>query len=192
MKIGFQGLVGCNSYRIINKYFTGHLDLKNYKSFEDLFIALENNEIDCFVLPVRNNTTGEIKENLDLVNKYNFRIEKELSIEINHCLYGLKESKLDSIRKIISHREALKQCSKFISNYETEEIWNTVGGIDIIINKNDISIGCIAPNDINYSNIKVLLENISDNKNNKTYFYLITKCLHDIFNKSQIPLQTYH
>jgi chorismate mutase/prephenate dehydratase len=175
MKIGYQGLIGCNSYRIINKYFTSNLDLKNYQSFEDLFIALQNNEIDCFVLPVRNNTSGEIKEHLNLVKKYNFTIERELSIEIQHCLYGLKESNLDSIKKIISHREALKQCSNFISNYETEEIWNTVGGIDIIINKNDISIGCIAPSDIIHSDIKILLENISDNKNNRTYFYLMIK-----------------
>jgi chorismate mutase/prephenate dehydratase len=175
MKIGYQGLIGCNSYRLIKKCFYEKCDLKNYLEFEDLFIALQNNEIDCFVLPVRNNTSGEIKEHLDLVNKYKFTIVEELSIEIQHCLYGLKESNLDSIKKIISHREALKQCSNFISNYETEKIWNTVGGIDIIINKNDVSIGCIAPSDIIHSDIKILLENISDNKNNRTYFYLITK-----------------
>lgn len=176
MKIGYQGLVGCNSYRLINKYFNNFLHV-NYQSFEDLFIALENNEIDCLVLPIRNSTTGEIKEHLNLVNKYNFKIEKELSIEINHCLYGLIESNLNSIKKIISHREALKQCSSFILNYETDEVWNTVGGIDIIINKNDISIGCIAPSDIINPNIKVLLENINDNKNNRTYFYFIKKVL---------------
>jgi chorismate mutase/prephenate dehydratase len=174
MKIGYQGLVGCNSYRLIDKYFNNFLAI-NYQSFEDLFIALGNNEIDCFVLPIRNSTTGEIKEHLDLVNKYNFKIEEESSIDINHSLYGLLESNLDSIKKIISHREALKQCSEFILNYKTEEVWNTVGGIDIIINKNDISIGCIAPSNIINLNIKVLLEDISDNKNNRTYFYLIKK-----------------
>jgi len=176
MKIGYQGLIGCNSYRLINKYFNNYL-LQNYLSFEDLFIALENNEIDCFVLPVRNSTTGIIKDHLDLIEKYSSscKIEKELSIEINHCLYGLKESNLNSIKKIISHREALKQCSNFLSPYQTEAIWNTVGGIDIILNNNDISIGCIAPSDIINPNIKVLLENISDNKNNITYFYLIVK-----------------
>jgi chorismate mutase/prephenate dehydratase len=172
MKIGYQGLVGCNSYRLINKYFNNYISL-NYKSFEDLFIALGNNEIDCFVLPFKNNTTGEIKEHINLINKYNFKIDKELSIDINHCLYGLKESNLESIKTIISHREALKQCSEFIKNYKTNEVWNTVGGINILINQNDISIGCIAPSDIINCNIKVLIENISDNKNNRTYFYLI-------------------
>ena len=93
MKIGYQGLVGCNSYRLINKYFNNYL-LQNYLTFEDLFIALKNKEIDCFVLPIRNSTTGEIKMNIDLINKYNFKIEKELSIDINHSLFGLKNSNL--------------------------------------------------------------------------------------------------
>ena len=173
MKIGYQGLVGCNSYRLINKYFNNYL-LQNYLSFEDLFIALKNKEIDCFVLPIRNSTTGEIKMNIDLINKYNFKIEKELSIDINHSLFGLKDSNLKSIKKIISHTEALKQCSIFVSNYETENVWNTVGGVEIIIKNNDISIGCIAPSDYVNSNIKVLSENINDDKNNKTYFYFIS------------------
>jgi chorismate mutase/prephenate dehydratase len=173
MKIGYQGLVGCNSYRLINKYFNNYL-LQNYLTFEDLFIALKNKEIDCFVLPIRNSTTGEIKMNIDLINKYNFKIEKELSIDINHSLFGLKNSNLESIKKIISHSEALKQCSVFVLNYETENVWNTVGSVEIIIKTNDISIGCIAPNDYVNSNIKVLSENINDDKNNRTYFYLIS------------------
>jgi len=43
-------------------------------------------------------------------------------------------------------------------------------GIDIMINKNDLSVACIAP-----SKIKILNENISNNLNNETYFYIISK-----------------
>lgn len=173
MKIGYQGLVGCNSYRVIKKYYNDYL-ISNFLTFEDLFIALENGHIDCFVLPVINNTTGDIKENLELFNKYNkFKAIKEIPMEINHCLYGLIDSSLDSIKKIISHKEALKQCSKFVSNYETEEIWNTAAGVNIIIENKDNNIACIAPADIENPNVKVLAENISNIRNNKTYFFLV-------------------
>ena len=76
MIIGYQGLVGCDSYRVIKKYFNNYI-LKNYLTFEDLFIS----NIDYIVLPVRNSITGEIKENIDLINKYkNFNIVTELYI----------------------------------------------------------------------------------------------------------------
>ena len=175
MKIGYQGIIGCNSYRLINEKFKDYTAI-NYLFVEDLFISLENNIIDCFVLPIRNNTTGVIKNHEDLLNKYtNLKIIDEIPLKINHCLYGLRDSNLESIKKIISHKEALKQCSKFVSKYNIDEVWNTVGGIDIMINKNDLSIASIAPSKIINSKIKILNENISDNLNNETYFYIISK-----------------
>ena len=82
MIIGYQGLVGCDSYRVIKKYFKNYT-LTNYLTVEDLFIS----NIDYIVLPVRNSITGEIKENIDLVNKYkNFNIVTELEIDHSNII----------------------------------------------------------------------------------------------------------
>jgi prephenate dehydratase len=77
MIIGYQGIVGCDSYNVIKKYFNNYT-LKNYLTVEDLFVS----NIDYIILPIRNSITGDIKENMDLVNKYkNFNIVTELLID---------------------------------------------------------------------------------------------------------------
>ena len=176
MIIGYQGLVGCNSYNTIINNFCEPYTLKSYTKFLDLFNALHNNEIECFVIPIKNFITGMIEENFRLVTMFNhFKVVSTLETPINHTLYGLENSSLEDIKTIISHSQALKQCSQFVKNYETDNVWNTVGAIDIMIKKNDKSIGCIAPNNLVESKIKILKENISDMENNRTFFYVIGK-----------------
>ena len=149
MIIGYQGLVGCNSYKTIVDNFTEPYNLKSYTKFLDLFNALNNNEIQCFVIPVKNSITGTIEENFSLVNKFDhFKTAYIFKTPINHTLYGLENSSLETIKTILSHSQALKQCSKFVMNYQSKDEWNTVGAVDIMIRKNDTSIGCIAPNNI--------------------------------------------
>lgn len=184
MIIGYQGLIGCNSYKTIIDNFNEPYILKSYTKFSDLFNALNNNEIDCFVIPVKNSITGTIEENFSLVNKFDhFKIAYTFQTPINHTLYGLEHSNLEDIKTILSHSQALKQCSKFVMNYQSKDEWNTVGAIDIMIRKNDVSIGCIAPINIVKNKIKILKENISDKEINQTFFYLICKEPFQIINK---------
>ena len=174
LRIGYQGNIGCNSYRLIKTYFHDNNYLINYYELEDLFIALQKKELDYIVLPVRNSITGEIKEHTTLINKYEqFKIIKELELNINHCLYGLPNSNLNEIETIISHPQALLQCSNFLNNYKTIESWNTVGALGIMIEKNDLSVGCIAPSGFTNKTIKLLKENISNTLNNTTEFAIL-------------------
>jgi prephenate dehydratase len=172
--IGYQGIIGCNSYRLIEKYFPNEFFI-NYYQLEDLFIALQNNELNHIVLPIRNSITGEIKEHTDLIKKYNCKIIEEKQLDINHCLYGLIDSDLNNIDKIISHPQALLQCSNFTSKYETIETWNTAGALHNMIETKDNKLGCIAPSGIIKENIKVLKEEISNTQNNTTYFAILNK-----------------
>lgn len=174
LRIGYQGNIGCNSYRLIKTYFPDNSFLINYYELEDLFIALEKKELDYIVLPVRNSITGKIEKHTSLIDKYQqFKIIKELELNINHCLYGLTDSDINNIETIISHPQALLQCSDFVNNYKTIESWNTAGSLDIMIEKNDITIACIAPTGFINKNIKILKENISNTTNNITYFALL-------------------
>jgi chorismate mutase/prephenate dehydratase len=187
IRIGFQGLIGCNSFRLIEEYFTNYKSI-SYLTIDDLFFGLEKYHIDCFVLPISNNTTGDINDHLDIINKYsNFEIIKKLPLKINHTLYGLLDSNLKNINKVVSHKEALKQCSNFIKNFELVETWNTFAGIEYIINKNDISIAAIAPLNIKNINIKELSNNISNNENNITNFIVIINSQ----NKENINMKSY-
>ena len=182
-KIGYQGDSGCYTEKLININFKHEYSLHSYKSFNDLFESLASNKLDYIMTPIENSSGGSIYINYDLFYKYhiqsNFRIVKEYSMQINHCLYINKNASLDDIKYITSHPQALAQCRNSINGYkwETIESWDTAGSISDVLNKGK-DYACIAPEGLeNYKNnygIKPIIKNFNDEENNVTRFYLMT------------------
>ena len=52
------------------KYFGENHTTTDYEEFEDVFVALKNNEIDYGILPIENSCTGAIVTVYDLLVKY--------------------------------------------------------------------------------------------------------------------------
>jgi chorismate mutase/prephenate dehydratase len=176
IKIGYQGLIGCNAFKALINNFQNYTPI-NFENINVMINSLINKDIDCFILPLYNSISGQIEEHCNYITQYqNLKIIKIIPLNIEHTLYGLKESNLNNIKKIVSHKQALLQCSNFISNYKTLEFWNTIASMEYILNKNDNTIACIAPLDLNNNdkNIKILKTKISNENNNITYFYLFT------------------
>ena len=146
MKIGFQGEENCYSYQVLKKYLSVDLENKGYTSFEQVFEALYFEEIDFALIPIENSLGGCIFVNYDLFYKYNIKIHSEFHHEIRHSLYGLT-SNIKDLSIVISHPQALQQCSNNIQKYKLKpiEFWDTAGSVKEIIGTNDFSIGCIAP-----------------------------------------------
>ena len=54
IKVGYQGVEGAFSQEAMINYFGDGIGAQNYKTFEDVFIAVKNGEIECGVLPIEN------------------------------------------------------------------------------------------------------------------------------------------
>ena len=74
IRIGYQGVRGSFSEEAMIRYFGERDNFCNFEEFEDVFISLQNNEIDYGVLPIENSYTGSITEVYDLLVKYGFYI----------------------------------------------------------------------------------------------------------------------
>ena len=59
MKVGYQGVEGAFSY-IESKEMIGDADQVGFKSFFDVLEEIENNQIDCGVLPIENSYAGRV------------------------------------------------------------------------------------------------------------------------------------
>jgi chorismate mutase/prephenate dehydratase len=177
IKIGYQGLIGCNAFKALINNFQNYIPI-NFENINVMINSLINKDIDCFILPLYNSISGQIDEHCNYITQnQNLKIIKIIPLNIEHTLYGLKESDLNNIKKIVSHKQALLQCSNFVSNYKTLEFWNTIASMEYILDKNDNTIACIAPLDLNNNfnnNIKILKTKISNENNNITYFYIFT------------------
>ena len=72
-KIAYQGIKGANSYEAAQRLFP-ESDLTAYKSFDDVFRAVEDGECAYGVLPVENSTAGSVAAVYDLILRYRFYI----------------------------------------------------------------------------------------------------------------------
>ena len=115
IKIGYQGVKGSFSEEAMIKYFGENHTTTDYEEFEDVFVALKNNEIDYGILPIENSCTGAITTVYDLLVEYGLYIVGEECIKIDQNLIGVKGSKLEDIKEIYSHPQGFEQSSEFLS-----------------------------------------------------------------------------
>ena len=189
-KIAYQGIKGANSYEAAQRLFPEG-ELTAYKSFEDVFKAVENGECVYGVLPVENSTAGSVAAVYDLILRYRFYIVGALDLSIDYCLAGLKQSTLGDIEKVISHPQALSQCEQYISRmgFEATACSNTaVAARDTAREKRlNLAAVCSYKAAEEYG-LKVLDDHLQDNKNNKTRFIVISEKLYISENANKVSL----
>ena len=189
-KIAYQGIKGANSYEAAQRLFP-ESDLTAYKSFDDVFRAVEDGECGYGVLPVENSTAGSVAAVYDLILRYRFYIVGALDLLIDYCLAGLKQSTLGDIEKVISHPQALSQCEQYISRmgFESAACSNTaVAARDTAREKRlNLAAVCSYKAAEEYG-LKVLDDHLQDNKNNKTRFIVISKKLYINENANKVSL----
>ena len=189
-KIAYQGIKGANSYEAAQRLFP-ESDLTAYKSFDDVFRAVEDGECAYGVLPVENSTAGSVAAVYDLILRYRFYIVGALDLPIDYCLAGLKQSTLGDIEKVISHPQALSQCEQYISRmgFESAACSNTaVAARDTAREKRlNLAAVCSYKAAEEYG-LKVLDDHLQDNKNNTTRFIVISKKLYINENANKVSL----
>ena len=88
--MGFQGEIGAYSEKAINLYFS-KANSKPYKTFSDLFVALENEQIDLAILPIENSIEGVVNHTLDMLNHSSLMVCGEVELRIHHHLLRIVE-----------------------------------------------------------------------------------------------------
>ncbi len=181
IKIGYQGVKGSFSEEAMIEYFGENQKSINYEKFEDVFIALQNDEIDYGILPFENSCTGAITSVYDLLSKYGFYIVGEESIKINQNLIGVKGAKIEDIKEVYSHPQGFEQSREFLKEHDDFKLiyfYNTAISAKHISSLNDKSKAAISScRAAKIYDLDILEKNINDNENNHTKFVIISKHL---------------
>lgn len=179
--VGFQGVPGSFSESALENYFGQETNRKNYQHFEDVYKALQNDEIDYGVVPLENSSTGAINDNYDLIRKYDFYIVGEQSLSISQHLLGVKGSRIEDLKEVYSHPQGLLQCAHFFSQHphiQQKDYINTAISAKYVSDQNDPHLGAIASlQAAKLYHLDVLAKDIQDNQNNKTRFIIFSKQL---------------
>ena len=178
--VGFQGVDGAFSKQALETYFLKEVKVKNYDQFEDVFIALKNEEIQYGIVPIENSSTGAINDIYDLIRDYGFYIVGEENILITQNLLGLENTDINKVKEVYSHPQGLAQSSAFLNETSWKRIpyLNTAMSAKLVAQLKDptkVAIASIKAAEL--YGLKVLKDNIQNDKNNDTRFIVIGKQL---------------
>ncbi len=176
-KVAYCGIEGSYTFQAVHKFFNKP-GIENYTSFKQVMLSVESGDCDYGVLPIENTTSGSVLEVYDLLEKYDVHIVGEAVVEIDHCLLGLGEQ--EDLKQVISHPQALRQCSNYIDlmDYTQLHATNTAVGAKLCREKNNKSLGVIASKICaEIYGLKLFKENIANAGGNKTRFIVIGKKL---------------
>lgn len=182
MKIAFQGIAGANSHLACLQFYP-QLTTQNYSTFEEVFLAVQNNEVSFGLVPLENSYAGRVAEIHHLLQKYQLNIVAEHFFTVNHQLAGAKGTTINDITKVVSHPQALMQCQNFLQklNLEKQESINTAVAAEMVFlhhqqtGQKNLAAIC-SDFAIEKYNLQLLAKNIQDAKEqNITIFIAISQ-----------------
>lgn len=130
-----------------------------------------------WVLPVENSYAWSIHENLYFFLRYDYVIIWEYDLKIKHCLLS-KEKKLENIKKVYSHPQALSQCHNFLqkNNIKSYKFFDTAAAARKISENDEKWVWAIASKlSAKIYNLNIINDNISDQDWNTTKFFVLAK-----------------
>ena len=176
MKILYQGITGSYSESCAKLMFPNSETIA-CKTFDECFEKASLDSSIKTIIPESNKTTGNIGVEY-LIFKYRLNIYEEFFFPINHNLLGIKGSKLENIKNVYSHTQALSQASEFIkkNNLQANVRADTAGSAKYISEQEDKTKGAIASKlSAEIYNLEILKESIQDDDENYTRFLIMGK-----------------
>ena len=132
-RVAFQGERGAYSEAAAIAH-VGEIDSLPCRTVAEVFDAVERREADLGMVPVENSQAGSINDTYDLLVRRSLNIVGERNLRIEHCLLALPEERLDTIRTVSSHPQALAQCDAFLARHGWEVVpaYDTAGSAKIV------------------------------------------------------------
>lgn len=124
MRIAYSGVKGAFAELAAKKIFPDGVTVP-YPDFASAYKAVTDGECDCALLPVENSYNGDVGQVMDLAFFGSLHINGIYDAGVVHNLLTLPGVRLDEIKEVVSHPQALGQCAGFIRRHnwkETKEV----------------------------------------------------------------------
>lgn len=159
----------------------GDVAIEYLVNAERVLTAIEAGMVDKGIFPIENSNGGVVIEAIYAMAGHVFTIEKLFEIDVHHNLLVKPGTTADSITKITSHEQAIKQCRMYLKrkwpNVDIVEYEDTATAAhDLSEGKLSDNVAVIAPKICaELYGLEILEESIQDLKFNYTAFLAVTK-----------------
>ncbi len=176
--VACQGVEGAYSQLACERVFTNP-EILYFSSFEDVFTAIENGQCRYGVIPLENSTAGSVNKVYDLMQKHSFSIVRSTRIKVDHNLLVNPGVRLEDIKEIYSHEQAIGQCSEFLKSLDGVQVIaceNTAAAAKMVAESGRKDIAAISSRACTrLYGLECLRPSIQNQGNNHTRFICISK-----------------
>ncbi len=182
--VAFLGPEGSFTEQAVRKHFGSSVIMKPIASVPDIFREVENGKMDYGVVAIENSLDGSVKESLDEFIDSPLKVLGEEYLNVHQNLMANVNS-IQEIKRIYSHPQSFGQCRTWLEtnmpNVEKIEVSSNSKAASMVPwEKFSAAIGpAIAAE--KYS-LHILADNIEDNPENYTRFWIIGGGKHEFVN----------
>jgi chorismate mutase/prephenate dehydratase len=182
LRVAYQGVEGSFSHLTAQRHYAGRdtgVLLTGHDTFREAVASLREGSVDFALLPIENTTAGSVHETYDLLAEGGVTITAEVVSHVEHCLLGLPGARVEEIRTVISHPQALAQCEAFLRTMPRATArpeYDTAGSARKVRESRDPSLAAIASESAaRLYGLEVLSRGIQTQEGNYTRFVEIAR-----------------
>uniref|UniRef100_A0A7V6CDF2 Bifunctional chorismate mutase/prephenate dehydratase n=1 Tax=Thermodesulfobacterium geofontis TaxID=1295609 RepID=A0A7V6CDF2_9BACT len=177
IKVVYLGPEATFSHIAALNYFGTSAELVPVETITDVFEEVSSERVNFGVVPIENSIEGVVATTLDAIYEYGLKVCGEIYESISHYLMN-QTGKIEDIKKILSHPQAIAQCRKWLRKKLPSVPIETVPSTALAAKwaAVDESIGAIASLvAAKLYHLQIVAKNIEDIKGNSTRFWIIGK-----------------
>ncbi|KAI4382340.1 hypothetical protein MLD38_008316 [Melastoma candidum] len=177
LRVAYQGVSGAYSESAAEKAYP-NCEAVPCEQFDTAFQAVERWIVDRAVLPIENSLGGSIHRNYDLLLRHRLHIVGEVKLAIRHCLLANHNVKLENLKRVLSHPQALAQCEHTLTKFGLvrEAADDTAGAAQHVAYSKLKDTGAVASESAaKIYNMNILAKDIQDDCDNVTRFLMLAR-----------------
>lgn len=174
--VACQGVEGAYSQIAACKLFRVP-GITYFNTFEGVFRAVQDGFCDFGVLPIENSTAGSVNAVYDLLAQYRFSIVRSLRLKIDHNLLAKPGTRLEDVREVYSHGQAIAQCAGFLEQLgvKVHEFKNTAAAAEFVSGSERTDVAALCSRACaDLYDLDVLASDVQDSDYNYTRFVVIS------------------
>ena len=191
LRVGFLGPFGTFTEQAVRTQTDlGLAELAAFRSVPDVLDAVANGEVDFGVVPIENSIEGTVNFTQDALSfDYELLIQREIVLDIEHCLVALPGTSIADVTTVLSIPVATAQCHRFlrenVGQAEIQAANSTADAAKTVANQGVAGVAAVAPrNAAAMYGLNILATDIADHEGNQTRFVVV--------GKSGVPAPTGH
>lgn len=178
--VACQGVEGAYSGLACEKIFA-RPNIFYFSTFDAVFSAVEKGLCQYGVIPVENSTAGTVNAVYDLMIRHRFRIVRSVRLKVDHNLLVRPGTKLEDIREIYSHAQALSQCAAFLQKFPDAKVIpceNTAVAAKMVAESSEPGVAALSSRACaRLYGLENLMASVQDSDDNYTRFICISNRL---------------